>query len=167
MSIEKRIHQTIESFVNASGYRLFRVKFLNSTILQIMVEPTDKSALSIDACAELSRSISAIIDVEDCIKQAYNLEISSPGLDRPLILPTDYADYKGFVIKVSLTPRLNAGDRRRFKGVLLDSTDHDITLKDGEETQQLFYTDIDEAKVVLTDDLMAHYLKKKDKHHEK
>ena len=148
----------IEPSLEAMGYRLVRVAFLGArrATLQIMAERTDDAPMTVDDCTEISRSVSALLDVADPIAEAYLLEVSSPGLDRPLTRPEDYDRFAGFEAKVELGRPLDG--RKRFRGRLLgrapDSRDH-VRLA-GEAGEVLLpLADIAKAKLVITDDLLA------------
>ena len=148
----------IEPSLEAIGYRLVRVAFLGArrATLQIMAERTDDAPMTVDDCTEISRSVSALLDVADPIAEAYLLEVSSPGLDRPLTRPEDYDRFAGFEAKVELGRPLDG--RKRFRGRLLgrapDSRDH-VRLA-GEAGEVLLpLADIAKAKLVITDDLLA------------
>jgi ribosome maturation factor RimP len=148
----------IEPSLEAMGYRLVRVAFLGArrATLQIMAERIDDAPMTVDDCTEISRSVSALLDVADPIAEAYLLEVSSPGLDRPLTRPEDYDRFAGFEAKVELERPLDG--RKRFRGRLLgrapDSSDHVRLAGDSGEVR-LPLADIAKAKLVITDDLLA------------
>jgi len=152
-----RIETLIEPTLTGMGYRIVRTLLSggqkHETRLQIMVERSDGGGMDVDACAEVSRAVEAILDVEDPIGSQYNLEISSPGIDRPLTRLDDFEVWAGFDARVEMAePR--AG-RRRFKGKLLGVTASDVRMDvDGTEWQ-LPFDDIEKAKLVLTDELIA------------
>ena len=113
-------------------------------------------------CADLSRSVSALLDVEDPIRGAYNLEISSPGIDRPLVCPADFARWAGHEAKVELAQMLDG--RKRFRGIIAGigagTVALAVTTTDGAaETMHLPFDTISEARLVLTDALIAAALK--------
>ncbi len=150
------LEKVISPTVAALGYDLVRIQVTGQQRLrvQIMVERTDRRNMTVDDCAEVSRSISAVLDVEDPIVGAYTLEVSSPGIDRPLVRLADYDRFAGFEARVELD-RLIDG-RRRFQG-RLRGTDGDqvrIAIESGQEVR-LPHPDIVRAKLVLTDDLIA------------
>lgn len=122
-------------------------------VLQVMAERRDRRAMTVDDCALISRTVSALLDVEDPFPDAYRLEVSSPGIDRPLTRPEDYERFKGFEARVETD--LPQDGRRRFKGRLLglEGGAVRIALPEGEKTIAL--DDIRKAKLVLTDDLLA------------
>jgi len=122
--VETKIGQVIDGAVAELGYRLVRVQFSGGKTgrsqLQIMAEPVEDREMTIDDCQLLSRHISALLDVEDPIADAYMLEISSPGIDRPLTRLDDYVRFSGELAKIRL--RLMRDGRRRFDGRLTGVT---------------------------------------------
>ncbi|HEX3884479.1 MAG TPA: ribosome maturation factor RimP [Stellaceae bacterium] len=156
MSIDPNaIAQIIEPSLEAMGYRLVRVAATGQRggNLQIMVERIDEAGMTVDDCALISRSVSALLDVADPIAEPYTLEVSSPGIDRPLVRPEDYDRYAGFEARIDLN-HLHDG-RKRFRGRLLGRVDGHIRL--GTETGEalLPLDDVARAKLLLTDDLIA------------
>ena len=152
-----RIEALIEPTLEGMGYRIVRTLLSgghkHETRLQIMVERADGAGMDVDACAEVSRAVEAILDVEDPIGSAYNLEVSSPGIDRPLTRLHDFEIWAGFDARVEMAePR--AG-RRRFKGKLLGVADGDIRMDVEGATWHLPFDGIEKAKLVLTDELIA------------
>lgn len=144
----------IEPSLAAMGYRLVRVAFLGArrTTLQIMAERLDDAPMTVDDCTEISRSVSALLDVADPIAGAYLLEVSSPGLDRPLTRPEDYDRFAGFAAKVELGRPLDG--RKRFKGRILGRDDSHVRLVGDTGEVRLPLADIAKAKLVITDDLL-------------
>ena len=118
--IESKITRIIEDMVNELGFSLVRVQFLGGQSgrnqLQIMIEPTEDREMTVEDCQMLSRHISVLLDVDDPIASAYNLEVSSPGIDRPLTRIDDFNRFNGELAKVTLR-RMRDG-RRRFQGRL-------------------------------------------------
>ena len=145
----------IEPTLEAMGYELVRVMSTGgrTPTLQVMAERLDRVGMTVDDCAEISRALSAILDVEDPIDGAYQLEVSSPGIDRPLTKPADFERFAGFEARVE-SDRL-IGGQRKFKGRLLGLENEAVrlALPEGERTIPL--TSIRKAKLVLTDDLLA------------
>jgi ribosome maturation factor RimP len=145
----------IEPSLEAMGYRLVRVAFLGArrATLQIMAERRDDVPMTVDDCSEISRSVSAILDVADPIAGAYMLEVSSPGIDRPLTRPEDYDRFAGFEARIELVQPLDG--RKRFRGRLLGRTADQVRLAGdaGEISLPLAY--IAKAKLVITADLLA------------
>ncbi|MEM9878172.1 MAG: ribosome maturation factor RimP [Pseudomonadota bacterium] len=154
MTTQQRIAQMIEPTVKALGFELVRVRFGGGqkAILQIMAERPD-GTFTIEDCESLSRDISAVLDVEDPIHEEYTLEVSSPGIDRPLVRPVDFDRYAGFLTKLTATEQVEG--RRRFTGVLKGiSEDHMITLECDEGTFKIPFDRMEKAKLVLTDALI-------------
>ena len=146
----------------AMGLSLVRVAFFggeSDPTLQVMAERPETRQLTIDDCADLSRRISAQLDAleeagKDPIEQAYRLEVSSPGIDRPLTRRSDFADWAGHEAKVALKEKLNG--RQRFNGLLVGIDGDVVTILDKEEVEhKLPFEAIDTAKLVLTDKLIA------------
>lgn len=115
--VAARVAQAIEGPLQGLGFRLVRVKMsnINGCTVQIMAERPDGS-FTIDDCEAVSRAISPILDVDDPVGGAYNLEVSSPGIDRPLVRISDFARWVGYEAKVELSPPLDG--RKRFRGIL-------------------------------------------------
>jgi ribosome maturation factor RimP len=145
----------IEPSLDAMGYRVVRVAFLGSrrATLQIMAERRDEAPMTVDDCSEISRSVSAILDVADPIAGAYLLEISSPGIDRPLVRPEDYDRFSGFEARIELTEPF-AG-RKRFRGRLLGTAGGEVRLATEVGEARLPLASVARARLVLTDDLIA------------
>lgn len=153
----------VEPEANALGFDLVRVILFGSDderTLQIMAERPDTRQLNIDDCAELSRRISEKLDAleeagEDPIDGAYRLEVSSPGIDRPLTRAKDYTDWAGHEAKIVLTEKLDG--RLRFSGTVLGIDDEDmVAITDSQDvTHGIPFAAIESAKLVLTDKLIA------------
>lgn len=145
----------IEPTLRAMGFELVRVMSTGGRrpTLQVMVERLDRSGMTVDDCAEISRAVSMILDVEDPIKEAFQLEVSSPGIDRPLIKPEDFERFSGFEARVE-TDRLIEG-QKKFKGRLLGLKDEAVRLALPEGERSIPFAAIRKAKLVLTDDLLA------------
>lgn len=169
MTAVAKIEQLIEPTLSAMGYLLVRVRLQGGQrpVLQIMAERDSGGAahdggFTIEDCTEISRAVSAILDVEDPIKEAYNLEVSSPGLDRPLVKPVDFERFKGFVARIELGAPHQG--RKRFRGRLLGlegaagvMLEDEEAGKDGQVQRWVLpHADIASAKLVLTDELLRH-----------
>jgi ribosome maturation factor RimP len=141
--------------LEAMGYRIVRVAFTGGrrATLQIMAERDDDAAMTVDDCAGISRTVSALLDVADPIASSYMLEVSSPGIDRPLVKREDYERFAGFEAKVELNePREG---RRRFRGRILGVEGDAAKLLVDEAPILLPLAHIARAKLVLTDELLA------------
>src|SRR6184192_2913632 len=137
------------------GYRLVRVAVLGAgrMTLQIMAERRDDAPMTVDDCAAISRSVSALLDVADPIASAYTLEVSSPGIDRPLVRPEDYDRFAGFEARIELDEPLDG--RKRFRGRLLGRAEEYVRLIGEAGEVRLPLAAIARAKLILTDDLLA------------
>lgn len=155
-SVLQRVEAMIAPALEAMGYAIVRLTFVKGTraTLQVMAERIDEKAVVIEDCTAISHAISAILEVDDPIPGMYNLEVSSPGIDRPLVRAKDYERFAGFVAKVE-TDRLIDG-RKRFSGRLLGiGPDGLVRLKDEAQEYTVPFEAIAKAKLVLTDDLIA------------
>jgi len=155
LSREHKIEAMITPAIEGLGYDLVRV-LITGTVdvtLQIMAERKDAAQMDVEDCAAISREISAILDVEDPISDAYSLEVSSPGLDRPLVRQHDFEDYAGFDIKLEMERSING--RKKFKGQLLGIKDNLVELTSGADHVVLPFDGIRQAKLILTDQLLA------------
>jgi ribosome maturation factor RimP len=141
--------------LEAMGYRLVRVAFTGGRrpTLQIMAERRDEAAMSVDDCADISRTVSALLDVADPIPVAYALEVSSPGIDRPLIERDDFARYAGYEAKIEMANLIDG--RKRFRGRLLGVADDAVRVALADREVALPLADVVRAKLVLTDELLA------------
>ncbi len=156
--VAARVVAIIEPAIVEMGYRLVRVRMAGTT-LQVMAERPDGS-FTIDDCQAVSRQISPMLDVDDPIPGRYALEVSSPGIDRPLVRSSDFERWAGHEAKIELARPL-AG-RKRFRGILEGYTDGEVRLfldEKGEDGERLLvgvpFADIHDAKLMLTDDLIA------------
>jgi ribosome maturation factor RimP len=149
----------IQPAVEAAGFRLVRLRLMGgkTKTLQIMAERPDGS-MNVEDCAELSRALSDFLDAEDPIEGEYHLEVSSPGIDRPLTRLTDFARWAGHEAKIELTNPDENG-RKRFKGQLLGLDGNDIQVDVDGARRSFAFRAIAEAKLVLTDKLIAEDLK--------
>lgn len=147
----------IEPTLQAMGYALVRVALVGGAsrpTLQIMAERADGAAMSVDDCADISHAVSAILDVEDPIAGAYILEVSSPGIDRPLVKKGDYERFAGFEARLETAEPISG--RKRFRGRLLGTGAEAVRMKlDTGEEVELPLARITRAKLVLTDELIA------------
>ncbi len=143
------------------GYELVRVYMSRGGTLQIMVDRADGKAIDVEDCATLSRALSAVLDVEDPISSPYTLEVSSPGIDRPLTRPKDYLRWSGHLARLETAEPI-AG-RRRFKGTLLGIEGElvKLRLEDGVETTVPFGA-IGKAKLEMTNALLEEHRRAQD-----
>jgi ribosome maturation factor RimP len=161
--VAARLAAIAEPVIAGLGFRLVRVRVsgLSGCTIQIMAERLDGS-MTIDDCEMISRALSPVFDVADPIDRAYRLEISSPGIDRPLVRCSDFERHVGQRVKIEMATTV-AG-RRRFRGVLL-GTEHDVARirpDDAEEAAEVVLpiSEMTEARLVLSDALLAESLKR-------
>jgi len=157
--LETRIAAIIEPVANSLGYALVRVKVTqeNGCTLQIMAENAH-GRFAIEDCEKLSKEISPVLDVEDPIDREYHLEVSSPGIDRPLVRARDFNTYVGHEAKVELSDAVDG--RKRFRGMIggADDTHFTISLpdapKDSDPVHRLPLSLLGDAKLVMTEALL-------------
>ena len=143
----------VEATVESLGFELVRVTYGGGRkpTLQIMAERPD-GTMSLEDCATLSREVSLLLDVEDPLAEQYLLEVSSPGIDRPLTRPKDFERWIGFEVKAEMNTTIDS--RRRFRGKLISFDGETIVLETEEGEQALIYSDLSKAKLILTDELL-------------
>lgn len=155
MDIAERIAGMIEPALTDMGYELVRVQLSGSQrlTLQIMAERSDGENMTVDDCADISHAVSALLDVEDPINAAYSLEVSSPGIDRPLVKAADYVRWSGFEARIETA--LPVDGRKRFRGRILGLEKDEVKLRldDGKDAA-VPLSAISRAKLMLTDDLI-------------
>ena len=150
-----KIESMIGPSLEAMGYSVVRIAFTGGRrpTLQIMAERVDNVMMTVDDCATISHTVSALLDVADPIDSAYQLEISSPGIDRPLTRRADYERFAGFEAKIDMLRPIEG--RRRFRGTLMGVEGDDAKLLVGADTLLLPLDAVARAKLVLTDELIA------------
>ncbi|HZB91883.1 MAG TPA: ribosome maturation factor RimP [Stellaceae bacterium] len=150
-----KIEAMIAPSLEAMGYRVVRVTVTGGrrATLQVMAERSDEQPMTVEDCAEISRTVSALLDVADPIAGAYTLEVSSPGIDRPLVRREDFTRFAGFEAKIELTEA--HGGRRRFRGKLLGVEGDAVRLLVDDAPVALPLATVARAKLVLTDALLA------------
>lgn len=158
--LEKKISDLINPAVAAAGFDLVRVKISGSqsVTLQVMAERADRT-MSAEDCAGLSRALSAVLEEADPIAGPYRLEVSSPGIDRPLTRLKDFDDWQGYEAKIELNRTVEG--RKRFHGVLagLDGDSICLDVEGEEETALIPHKWIESARLVLTDELVRESLR--------
>ncbi|MEM7197585.1 MAG: ribosome maturation factor RimP [Pseudomonadota bacterium] len=152
------ITQIIMPAVTALGLEIVRVRLSGKKrlTLQIMIERSDGGMVTVDNCAQCSNEISTLLDVHDPLDCAYALEISSPGIDRPLTRKKDFAAWSGFEAKVDLL--IAKGGRKHFRGQLLGIEDDMVIIQNPDNEQELWqlpFGDIGQAKLMMNDKLMT------------
>lgn len=151
-----KIEEMIGPSLEAMGYSIVRVAFTGGRsrpTLQIMAERNDNAGMTVEDCETISHTVSALLDVADPIETAYQLEISSPGIDRPLTRRGDYERFAGFEAKIDMQRPIDG--RRRFRGKLMGLEGDDAKLQVGADLLRLPLDAIERAKLVLTDELIA------------
>ena len=153
--LRDRVEALIQPVLEAMDFDLVRVMVQGTvrTTVQVMAERRGGGAMTVDDCAEISRAVSAVLDVEDPLPGSYTLEVSSPGIDRPLVRSQDFERVTGFAAKIE-TARPIAG-RKRFRGKLLGTTEAGVRIALGEGETELPFGEIHRAKLVLSDELIA------------
>ena len=163
--LEARVAAIVEPVIEQVGYRLVRVRVsaMNGATLQIMAERPD-GTMTVEDCEAVSRAVSPVLDVEDPMDRAYHLEVSSPGIDRPLVRKGDFETWTGQLLKLE-TNRLVSG-RKRFRGRVTEVGVEGIRLErdgvaseGGEAVVEIPFDALAEARLILTDDLLAASLK--------
>lgn len=163
--IDARIAHIVGPSLAGAGYRLVRVRLSgqNGLTLQVMAERPD-GTMTVEDCEAVSRALSAVLDVEDPIEKAYHLEVSSPGIDRPLVRVGDFAAWKGHLAKVETS--LMVAGRKRFRGRIVEADETGFVIESdkpayGEEpVARIPFEAVTEARLVLTDDLIRDALSK-------
>lgn len=149
--------ELIEPTVRDLGFDLVQVRLSGGTrpTLQVMAEPVDpERRMTVDDCAEISRAVSAVLDVADPIAGAYSLEVSSPGIDRPLVRPADFARFAGLEARVETAGPL-AGGRKRFKGLIEGLAEGEVLLREeGGELARIPLAAVRKAKLTLSEALL-------------
>jgi ribosome maturation factor RimP len=160
-----RVAAIVEPVLDGIGYRLVRIKIsgLEGCTVQIMAERPD-GTMTIEDCETVSRTLSPVLDVADPIERAYRLEVSSPGIDRPLVRRSDFERYAGNRVRVEMAVSIEG--RRRFRGLLLGADGDAARIRrddaaPGEAAEVVLPIDeMAEAKLVLTDELIAESLRR-------
>ncbi len=146
--LRERLTALLEPVVADLGYELVLLEFSpnkSSAMLRLFIDSAD--GITLDDCAKVSREVAATLDVEDPIRQSYQLEVSSPGMDRPLVKPAHFQRFRGELARIeTLAPM--AGNRRRFRGTLLEANEREVTLQMPEGPVTLAYADIEKARLV-------------------
>jgi ribosome maturation factor RimP len=160
-----RVATIVEPVIEQLGYRLVRVRVSSAEgcTVQIMAERPD-GTMSVEDCEAVSRALSPVLDVADPIERAYRLEISSPGIDRPLVRKSDFERYTGHLAKIETSMPIQG--RKRFRGVLAGTEGETARIRrddaaEGEETEIMIpIEEMSEAKLVLTDELVSEALRR-------
>ena len=156
-AIDRRLAEIVRPVIEGMGFELVRVRLMGgkSSKVQIMADRPE-GGIEVDDCAEISTAISALLDVEDPIGENYTLEVSSPGIDRPLTRLKDFATWEGYEAKLETAELIDG--RRRFKGKLAGVEGDEVLVNIEEGTIGLKFEWLSDAKLVLTDDLIRELL---------
>lgn len=163
-AIDRRLATIVQPTIEGLGYELVRIRLMGgkTRILQVMADRPD-GGINVDDCAKISTALSAVLDVEDPIEDNYTLEVSSPGIDRPLTRLKDFDMWHGYEARVETTELIDG--RRRFKGNLAGTEGDEIliTIEEGGEevTIGLKFEWLSDAKLLLTDELIAEMLRQR------
>jgi len=162
--VDRRIAEIIEPVLVAMGFRLVRVRLMNQNglTLQIMAERED-GTMTVEDCEEVSMAISPVLDVDDPVDKAYHLEVSSPGIDRPMVRKSDFERWLGHLVKCETS--ILVDNRKRFRGKIVGVDADGFTIERdqvayGEEPRATIpFNALAEAKLILTDDLIRDALR--------
>ena len=157
-ALDRRIADIVEPILTDMGFELVRLRLMSgkTRTLQIMAERPD-GGIEVEDCARISTEVSANLDVEDPIEDAYTLEVSSPGIDRPLTRLKDFETWEGYEAKLETAELIDG--RRRFKGELRGVEDGEVLIEIEEGLVGLRFDWLSDAKLVLTDDLIRDVLR--------
>lgn len=145
--LERQLTEMLESPVEAAGYELVGLEFIRAgehSTLRIYID--SENGINVDDCAEVSHQVSAVLDVEDPISVAYNLEVSSPGLERPLFKTEHYQQFIGH--EVSLVLKMAMGNRRKWKGVIQAVEGETITVTVDGQNEEFALSNISKANLI-------------------
>ena len=156
-AIDRRLAGIVAPTIEGLGFELVRIRLMSGrrATLQIMAERPE-GGIEVDDCARISRAVSAVLDVEDPISGEYTLEVSSPGIDRPLTRLKDFARYEGYEVRLETSELIDG--RRRFRGVLAGAEAGEVLIEIPEGVIGLAFDWLTDAKLVLTDALIAESL---------
>ncbi|SDG72194.1 ribosome maturation factor RimP [Alloyangia pacifica] len=161
-SLDKRLAEIVGPVIEDMGFELVRIRLMGgkTATLQIMAERPE-GGIEVDECADISTAVSAVLDVEDPIIDAYTLEVSSPGIDRPLTRLKDFETFEGYEVKIETAEMIDG--RKRWRGVVAGVEGDEVLLNiengDEEQTIGLQFDWLSDAKLVLTDDLIRDMLR--------
>lgn len=163
-AIDQRLAQIVTPVIEGMGFELVRIRLMGGKIrtLQIMAERPD-GGIGVEECGEISTAVSAVLDVEDPVEDNYILEVSSPGIDRPLTRLKDFEVWKGWEARIETTELIDG--RRRFKGGLAGVEGDEVLIDIAEGGEEMIiglkFDWLSEAKLILTDQLIAEMLRQK------
>ncbi len=154
--LERRLSEYAAPVIEDLGFELVCVKVIGadgSHTVQVMAEDPKTRRLGVDDAATISRALSAVFDVEDPINGAYRLEVSSPGIDRPLVKIEDFKDYEGFEAKIE-SDRPAENGQKKFRGRLKGLNGENILIETDQGPAEVAFASLVKAKLVLTDELI-------------
>ncbi|MCR9124962.1 MAG: ribosome maturation factor RimP [Rhodobacteraceae bacterium] len=159
-AMDRRMAEILTPVIEDMGFELVRVRLMSGKVatLQIMADRPD-GGIEVDDCAQISNAVSAVLDVEDPILDQYTLEVSSPGIDRPLTRLKDFDAFEGYEAKIETAELIDG--RRRFKGELAGVDGDEVLINIEEGTIGLKFEWLSDAKLVLTDDLIKEMLRQR------
>ena len=159
-AIDRRMAEIITPVIEDMGFDLVRVRLMGGKYhtLQIMAERPE-GGIEVDDCARISTAVSASLDVEDPLAEAYTLEVSSPGIDRPLTMLKHFAAFEGYEAKIETNDLIDG--RKRFKGILVGVEGNEVLINVEEGTIGLQFDWLADAKLVLTDELIKEMLRQR------
>ena len=163
-AMDRRLADIVQPVIEGLGFELVRIRLMGGAtrILQIMADKPE-GWIEVDHCGDISTAVSAVLDVEDPIEENYVLEVSSPGIDRPLTRLKDFEMWKGWEARIETTELIDG--RRRFKGTLggVEGEEVLIEIEDGKDTVTigLQFDWLSDAKLILTDELISEMLRQK------
>lgn len=161
-SIDQRLAEIVTPVIEGLGFELVRLRLMagKTRTLQIMADRPE-GGIEVQDCADISTAVSAVLDVDDPLEDAYTLEVSSPGIDRPLTRPKDFATWEGYEARIETTELIDG--RRRFKGVLAGVEENEVLIEIEESGETLTiglqFDWLSDAKLILTDELIAEMLR--------
>ena len=157
-AMDRRLAEIVAPVIEDMGFELVRIRLMSGKMatLQIMAERPE-GGIEVDECAAISTAVSATLDVEDPILDTYTLEVSSPGIDRPLTRLKDFETFEGYEAKIETSEMIDG--RKRFKGILAGVEGDEVLINIEEGTVGLKFDWLTDAKLVLTDELIKEMLK--------
>ena len=163
-AIDRRLADIVGPVIEGLGFELVRIRLMGgkTRILQIMADRPD-GGIGVDECGDISTAVSAVMDVEDPLEDNYILEVSSPGIDRPLTRLKDFEMWKGWEARIETTELIDG--RRRFKGDLVGVENDEVLIEIEDQGQMvtigLQFDWLSDAKLILTDELIAEMLRQR------
>lgn len=159
-AIDRRLAEIVTPVIEGMGFELVRIRLMggNTRTLQIMADRPE-GGIDVDDCGRISTAVSAVLDVEDPIEDAYTLEVSSPGIDRPLTRLKDFDAWDGYEARLETSEMIDG--RKRFKGHLRGTEGDEVLIEIEEGTIGLKFDWLADAKLVLTDELITEMLRQK------